>query len=188
MSAILTTAWRLFLLLTILTGCFYPLLMTGIAQFCFPWQANGSMLVEQDQYWGSQWMGQNFVTPNYFWGRPSATANRAYNGLASGGSNLGPTDPALFDSVRKRISERKTGQGPIPADLVLASGSGLDPEISPAAAYYQMVRVANACNIPVAELERLIQTHTQSRVFGLLGEPRVNVLLLNHALDLYKRG
>ncbi len=180
-----TTTWRLFLLLTILTGGFYPWVMTGLAQWCFPWQANGSMLVEQGQSLGSQWIGQSFVTPDYFWGRPSATYHGAYNGLASGGSNLGPSNPALLTNVRARISERQIADLPIPIELVTASGSGLDPDISPAAAYYQMERVATARHMSVAALLRLIQAQTQPRVFGLLGEPRVNILRLNLALDLH---
>ena len=182
-----TSTWRLFALLTLITGVFYPLAITGLAQVLFPWQANGSLLVKQNQTVGSQWIGQSFTSDDYFWGRPSATENNAYNGLASGGSNLATSNPALINGIRARIAERRLLDLPIPVDLVTASASGLDPDISPTAAYYQMNRVAKARQLSVAQVQSLIQTYTQDRSFSLLGEPRVNVLRLNMALDaLYK--
>jgi K+-transporting ATPase ATPase C chain len=174
------TNWRLFVLLTILTGYGYPLLMTGLAQLCFPWQANGSMLSRHGQIVGSRWIGQNFNSEAYFWSRPS---EYAYNGLASGGSNLGPANPKLISQIQARIAQRHFTTFPIPSDLVLASASGLDPEISPAAAYYQMARIAQARHISITQLQTLIQQQIASRTFGFLGEPRVNVLELNLALD-----
>lgn len=180
----LTTTWRLFVLLTLLTGGVYPLLTTVITQGVFPWQANGSMLKMDDCLIGSQFIGQNFTNIAYFWGRPAMTAAEAYNGLTSGGSNLSPANPRLLTSVQARISERRLLSIPIPIDLVTASGSGLDPEISPAAAYYQVERIAMARNMSIEQVQSLIQAHTQPRTFHLLGEPRVNVLALNLALDM----
>ena len=184
----LTTTWRLFLLLTIMTGYVYPLVITGLAQGCFPWQANGSILMEQGQAVGSKWIGQNFTSDDYFWGRPSVTSNGVYNGLASGGSNHGPSNPALLDAMNVRISEHHWVQKPIPVDLVTASGSGLDPEISPEAAYYQMGRVATARQLPIAQVHALILAHTSGRTLHLFGESRVNVLQLNLALDALRGG
>ena len=161
------TAIVLFLVLTILTGLAYPLLVTGIAQAAFPRQANGS----------PELIGQPFAGPRYFWGRPSATG---YN--FSGGSNLGPTNPALIERVRKDV-ERISGKGEVPVDLVTASASGLDPHISPAAALYQVERVAAARGLDPAAVRRLVEKRIEPRTFGVLGEPRVNVLKLNLALD-----
>jgi potassium-transporting ATPase KdpC subunit len=179
----ITTTWRLFLLLTIMTGYVYPLVITGLAQIGFPWQANGSLLKIQDEVVGSKWIGQNFTYDTYFWGRPSATTKGGYNGLASGGSNLGPSNPALMETLYGRISAGHFIQMPIPVDLVTASGSGLDPEISPSAAYYQLARVATARKLPIEQVRTLILDHTSSRTLQFLGEPRVNVLQLNLALD-----
>ncbi len=180
----LTITWRLFVLLTLLTGGVYPLLTMGMSQVCFPWQANGSLLKMDDQLIGSQLIGQNFTKDAYFWGRPPVTIADAYNGLASGGSNLGPTNPQLLTSIQGRISERRLLSIPIPIDLVTASASGLDPEISPAAAYYQTERIAIVRNMSIEQVQSLVQTHIQTRTFHLLGEPRVNVLALNLALDM----
>ncbi|MCX7119540.1 MAG: potassium-transporting ATPase subunit KdpC [Legionellales bacterium] len=184
----LTTTWRLFLLLTIITGYVYPLVITGLAQGVFPWKANGSILLEQGQAVGSKWIGQNFTSDDYFWGRPSVTSNGVYNGLASGGSNLGPSNPVLLDAMNARIAEHHWIQKPIPVDLVTASGSGLDPDISPEAAYYQMERVASARQLSVAQVQALILAHTRGRTLHLFGEPRVNVLQLNLALDALRGG
>ena len=178
-----TSTWRLFTLLTLITGVFYPLAITGLAQILFPWQANGSLVVKQNQTVGSQWIGQSFTSDDYFWGRPSSTKNNAYNGMSSGGSNLATSNPVLINDIRAKITERRLFDLPIPVDLVTASASGLDPDISPNAAYYQMTRVAKARHISVTQVQNLIQTHTQDRSFSLLGEPRVNVLRLNMALD-----
>lgn len=175
-----TTTWRLFLLLTILTGYGYPLMITGLAQITFPWQANGSLLKIQEEVVGSKWIGQHFSNDAYFWGRPSSTN---YNGLASGGSNLGPSNPALIEALYQRISVGHFTQQPIPGDLVTASGSGLDPEVSPSAAYYQSERVAAARHLSVEQVHALILEYTSSRTMQLLGEPRVNILQLNLALD-----
>ena len=175
------------LLSTVLFGFIYPLAITGIAQVLFPKQANGSLIVENGRVAGSTLIGQPFAEPKYFWGRPSATAPFPYNAASSGGSNLGPTNQALLDAVTQRIDElRKADPGntaPIPVDLVTASGSGLDPDISPAAAQYQAARVARVRQLPLEAVTLLIRRHTAGRQFGILGEPRVNVLELNRALD-----
>lgn len=170
---------RLFGLLLLLTGGFYPLVITGFAQLCFPWQANGSMLVNHGIFVGSQWIGQNFTSDAYFWGRPSAMARS----LASGGSNLSLSNPELQATFKTRIAQRHLFKLPIPGDLVMASGSGLDPDISVEAAYYQIDRIAQTRQLSVAQVQRLIQEHIQDRSLGFLGEPRVNVLSLNLALD-----
>jgi K+-transporting ATPase ATPase C chain len=186
MFALLRQAVLIFVALTLITGVAYPLLVTGIAQIVFPHQANGSLIVQHDKVVGSELIGQQFDDPKYFWGRPSATSP-AYNGAASTGSNFGPTNPAQLDAVRDRVeSLRKSHpdqQGPIPVDLVTASGSGLDPHVSPAAAEYQVGRVARARLIDVAAVRNLVVENTEGRTFGILGEPRVNVLQLNLALD-----
>jgi len=185
--ALLRPALTLLILLTVLTGLVYPLAVTGLAQAIFPHQANGSLLERGGKPIGSSLIGQNFTSPKYFWGRPSATAPQAYNGTGSSGSNLGPTNPALIDAAKQRIAALQAADpdnhAPIPVDLVTASGSGLDPEISPAAAQYQLSRVARTRGLQPAEVQALVARYTHGRQFGVLGEPRVNVLELNLALD-----
>jgi potassium-transporting ATPase KdpC subunit len=175
------------LLLTLITGVIYPLVVTVLAQVIFPSQANGSLIVSSGRIAGSALIGQPFDDPKYFWGRLSATSPSPYNAAASSGSNLGPTNPALVDAVKARIDALKAADPsntqPVPIDLVTASGSGLDPHISPAAAYYQAARVVGARGMSQAQVRALIDQHTEGRLFGLLGEARVNVLQLNLALD-----
>ena len=187
MKTLLRPAISLFLLLTVVTGIAYPLVVTGVAKVVFPEQAAGSLIVKDGKPVGSALIGQNFADPKYFWGRPSATSPQPYNGTASGGSNQGPLNPALTDAVKGRIDALKAADPgndkPIPADLVTASGSGLDPHISPAAAEYQAARVAKARGLPLEKLNALIGQHTEGRQWGLFGDPRVNVLALNNALD-----
>jgi K+-transporting ATPase ATPase C chain len=174
-------------LLTVLTGGVYPLLVTGIAQGLFPHQANGSLIEQNGKVVGSELIGQPFSDPKYFWGRHSATGPLPYNAGASTGSNLGPLNPALEEAVKARIDALKASdpanKAPIPVDLVTASGSGLDPHISPAAARWQAPRIARIRGLGEAEVAKLIDSHTQGRQLGLLGEPRVNVLTLNLTLD-----
>jgi len=178
------------LLFTLLTGVFYPLVITGIAQAVFPHQANGSLIVKDGQVVGSQLIGQQFDDPRYFWGRLSATSPYPYNSASSTGSNLGPTNQALVDEVIARIAALKTADptnnSPIPVDLVTSSGSGLDPDISVSAALYQVPRVAKARRLSEDAVRALVNQFTQGRQFGVLGEPRVNVLELNLALDAIK--
>jgi potassium-transporting ATPase KdpC subunit len=174
-------AIRALIVLTLITGVLYPLAVTGIAQVAFRDQANGSLILKEDKVVGSKLIGQPFSDPKYFWSRPSATSPMPYNGASSSGSNLAPTNPALRDAVTERIFKLDTK--PVPADLVTASGSGLDPHISPAAAEYQIPRVAKARGIAEAKLKELVDEHTAGRQLGVLGEPRVNVLELNLALD-----
>lgn len=181
-----TIALRLFVVLSVLTGLLYPLLITGIAQAALPSLANGSLIHRDGQVVGSKLVGQNFDDPKYFWGRISATAPFAYNSAASSGSNLGPTNPALLQQVERRctaLREADPSNGsPIPTDLVTAGGSGLDPHISPAAALYQVSRVARSRGWSEQDVRDLVGQHTSPRQLGL-GEPVVNVLELNLALD-----
>lgn len=182
----LRTAVLIFLVLTVLTGLAYPLLVTCLAQLCFPRQANGSLIERDGRAVGSALIGQPFASPRYFWSRPSATTPFPYDAAASAGSNLGPTNPALLARVAadvERIRRAHPGMGPVPVDLVTASASGLDPHVSPAAAFYQVERVAAARHVDSATVRRLVAEHVEGRTFGLLGEPRVNVLELNLDLD-----
>jgi K+-transporting ATPase ATPase C chain len=176
-----------FLLLTLLTGIAYPLLVTSISQATMADKANGSLIVKDGKSVGSSLIGQSFSDPKYFWGRPSATGPVANNASASSGSNLGPTNPALMDAVKTRVQALRDAdpgnQQAVPVDLVTASASGLDPHISPAAAEYQLARVARVRNLSVDAVRKLVAEHTEGRQFGILGEPRVNVLELNLALD-----
>ena len=177
----------LFALLGVLTGLIYPMAVTGAAKALFPSQAAGSLVVQGGTTVGSSLIGQNFSDPKHFWGRPSATAPQPYNAGASGGSNLGPLNPALADAVKARIEALRAADpgntAPVPVDLVTASASGLDPDISPAAAHYQAGRVARVRGVPIEQINALIEKNTQGALWGLLGESRVNVLALNLALD-----
>ena len=185
----LKPALILLLIFTVLTGIAYPLIVTGIAQVVFPSQANGSLIVQNGKVVGSQLIGQQFDDPKYFWGRLSATSPEPYNAASSSGSNLGPTNPALIQEVQARIDALKkadpTNTAPIPVDLVTSSGSGLDPDISVASALYQVHRVASARGWSDAAVQALVMSHVEGRQFGIFGEPRVNVLELNLALDSY---
>lgn len=187
MWAVFKPALRLLIVLTVLTGVIYPLALTGIAQFVFPAQANGSLVEANGQPVGSRLIGQPFDDPRYFWGRPSATSPFPYNAAASAGSNLGPGSADLRDAVRQRVEDLRAidpgNLAPIPVDLVTASASGLDPDISVAAARYQVPRIARIRGISEEVLFKLIDQHIAGRVLGFLGEPRVNVLALNLALD-----
>jgi potassium-transporting ATPase KdpC subunit len=191
MKATLRPALILFLLLTVLTGVLYPLVVTALAQLLFRSQANGSLIGGSGGgLIGSRLIGQSFSDPKYFWGRPSATTPQPYNGTASGGSNLGPLNPALTDAVKTRIAALRaadpTNSAAVPVDLVTASASGLDPEISVAGALYQAGRVGRQRGLAPARVRALIAAHTEGRLGGVLGEPRVNVLELNLALDALK--
>ncbi len=187
MKTLIRPALSLFALLSIITGMVYPLAVTGIAQALFPAAAHGSLIQKEGKPVGSLLIGQNFTSPQYFWGRPSATAPYPYNATASGGSNLGPLNPALADAVKARIAALKAADPAntqtVPVDLVTTSGSGLDPHISPAAVEYQAARVAKARSLPLEKVKQLVAQHTEQRQWWLFGEPRVNVLALNLALD-----
>jgi K+-transporting ATPase ATPase C chain len=187
MSKTLTQSLLVLLVFTLLTGLVYPLVVTGIATLCCKRQAEGSLVLHDGHLLGSTLFGQPFDQPQYFWSRPSATSPQPYNGASSSGSNLGPTNPAQIDAVKMRVA---TLQGadpdnklPVPVDLVTASASGLDPDISPAAADYQVTRVARARSLDPDKVRALVAAHVQSRQWGVFGEPRVNVLELNLALD-----
>jgi potassium-transporting ATPase KdpC subunit len=190
MNAIIRPAIVLFLIMTVLTGIVYPLVVTGIADLLFRDQAAGSLVMRDGHPVGSRLIGQSFSDPRYFWSRPSATSPQPYNATASSGSNQGPLNPALTDAIKTRIDALKaadpTNTRPIPVDLVTASGSGLDPDISVAAAQYQAARIARVRGLPPAKVLALISSHTQGRWLGFIGEPRVNVLELNLALDALK--
>jgi K+-transporting ATPase ATPase C chain len=177
----------LFLILTsILTGLLYPALITGIAQLLLPWKANGSLVAQNGKRVGSLLIGQSFTDLNYFWGRPSATAAFPYNAANSSGSNLGPSNPILLARVKHHINYLKKNNFspyPIPIDLVTTSGSGLDPEISPAAAFYQVPRIARARGLSPHTVQLLVKNAIKKRFLGILGEPRINVLEINLALD-----
>jgi K+-transporting ATPase ATPase C chain len=189
-NSILRPAISLLVLMTVITGIGYPLGVTGVAKLLFPGQAAGSLIVKDGRPVGSRLIGQPFSDPRYFWSRPSATSPQPYNGLSSGGSNLGPLNPALTDAIKARIAALQaadpTNHAPIPADLVTASASGLDPAISPAAAYYQAGRIARIRHLSPDRVRALIAAHTRGRLLGVIGEPRVNVLELNLALDTVK--
>jgi K+-transporting ATPase ATPase C chain len=187
MKNLIRPALSLFVLLTAITGVAYPLLVTGAAQLAFPAQAAGSVVVKDGKPVGSSLIGQNVTAPKYFWGRPSATAPMPYNGTGSGGSNLGPLNPALVEAVKGRVDALKAADpgntALVPVDLVTASASGLDPHISLAAARYQLTRVARVRGMAPEAVRKLVEHHTEGRMLGFLGEPRVNVLALNLALD-----
>jgi len=187
MFASLLPSLRMLVVLSALTGIVYPLVTWSIAQFAFPSAANGSLIMQNGKAVGSTLIGQPFDDPKYFWSRPSATSPQPYNGGSSSGSNLGPRNPALADAVKDRIKALRDADpgntAAVPADLVTASASGLDPDISIAAADYQVARVAKARGMPVDAVRGLVDKSTQGRTFGILGEPRVNVVSLNLALD-----
>src|SRR5215470_6990960 len=187
MGAQLRPAIVMLVVLSVLTGLVYPAIVTGIAQTLFPRQANGSLIVKDGKVVGSALIGQPFDDPKYFWGRPSATSPFPYNAASSSGSNLSPTNPALVKSVQERVDALRAADpgntAPVPVDLVTASGSGLDPHISPAAALYQVSRVAKARKLEPDAVRALVDRYTEGRQWGFLGEPRVNVLALNLALD-----
>lgn len=187
MISVLRPALVVFAVLTALTGVAYPLVVTGIGQTAFPEQAAGSLILRDGKPVGSALIGQNFSDPKYVWGRPSATGPYPNNATASSGSNQGPLNPALVDAVKGRIEALRAADpgntAQVPVDLVTASASGLDPHISVAAAQYQAARVAKARNLPTAQVQQLIEKDTEGRLFGFLGEPRVNVLQLNLSLD-----
>ncbi|QZA76399.1 potassium-transporting ATPase subunit KdpC [Deefgea tanakiae] len=183
----LRPALVIFTALTLITGVAYPLAVTGIAKVFFPQQAAGSLIEQNGKVVGSSLIGQSFSDTKYFWSRPSATGPMAYNGSASSGSNLGPTNPVLLKAVSDRVAAMKAAHpaqsNPVPLDLVTTSASGLDPHISPAAASYQLERVANARKLSPTQVAQLVSEHTAGKQWGILGEPVVNVLELNLALD-----
>jgi potassium-transporting ATPase KdpC subunit len=186
-TRLIRPAVSLLVLMTVLLGIVYPLVITVVAKLAFPRQAEGSLIYQDGKLIGSTLIGQSFSDPKYIWGRPSATTPQPYNGLASGGSNLGPLNPALLDAVKANAKALHDADPdnhqPIPVDLVSASASGLDPDISPAAAEYQAARVARARHLELGRIEALIKTQQRERLFGLIGERRINVLELNLALD-----
>ena len=187
MKALIRPAVSLFVVLTVVTGVVYPLAVTGVAKAAFPSQAAGSLIVQDGKTVGSSLIGQNFSDPKYFWGRPSATSPMAYNGQGSGGSNQGPLNPALTDAVKGRVDALRAAdpgnKAAVPVDLVTTSASGLDPEISVAAAEYQVPRIARLRHLSPEIVEGIVARHTQGRLFGLLGEQRVNVLDMNLELQ-----
>ena len=187
MKSMIRPAVSLFVVLTAVTGVVYPLAVTGVARAAFPHQAAGSLIVKDGKTVGSSLIGQNFTDPKYFWGRPSATTPMANNGQGSSGSNLGPLNPALTDGIKGRVDALRAAdpgnKAPVPVDLVTASASGLDPEISVAAALYQAPRIARLRGVAPEVVEGVIARHTEGRLFGLLGEPRVNVLEMNLELQ-----
>ena len=187
MGKLLRQSIVMLLLMTVITGVAYPLAATGLAQLIFLQQANGSLIEKNGKPIGSALIGQSFTDAKYFWGRPSATSPNPNNAASSSGSNTGPTNPALIDTIKQRIDALHAvdpgNKAPVPVDLITASGSGLDPEISPAAAQYQLARVAQARQLSTSQVQALVDEYTSGRTLGLLGEPRVNVLKLNLALD-----
>ncbi|MGY4830548.1 potassium-transporting ATPase subunit KdpC [Sphaerotilaceae bacterium SBD11-9] len=187
MKTLIRPAVSLFVVMTLVTGVAYPLLVTGVASIAFPSQAGGSLVLHDGKPVGSTLIGQSFSEPKYFWGRPSATGPMANNAAGSSGSNQGPLNPALVDAVKGRIEALRAADAgnaaPVPVDLVTASASGLDPHISVAAAQYQAARVARARGLAPEAVRALIERHTEGRLLGFIGEPRVNVLALNLALD-----
>jgi potassium-transporting ATPase KdpC subunit len=187
MKVHLRIAAILFILLTIICGLIYPLVVTGIGKVIYPHQVNGSLITDNQKIIGSELIGQNFTDSGHFWGRPSATGTFPYNPMASSGSNLGPLNPALQQAIKDRVAELRkynpADKSPVPIDLVTASASGLDPEISPSAAYFQIDRIAKTRHLSPDFLKQLVNNHMKSKQFGILGEARVNVLKLNLALD-----
>lgn len=187
MKNIIRPALVLFFILTLVTGVAYPLLVTGVAKALFPTQASGSLILRDGKVVGSELIGQSFSDPKHFWGRPSATGPMPYNASASSGSNEGPLNPALLDAVKGRVEALRAADpgnvATVPVDLVTASASGLDPHISVAAARYQAGRVAKARSLPVEKVQALVEAHTETALLGLIGEPQVNVLKLNLAMD-----
>ena len=188
MKTLIRPAVSLFLAMTLVTGVAYPLLVTGAAMIAFPTQAAGSLVVKDGKPVGSLLIGQSFSDPKYFWGRPSATGPSPNNASGSGGSNLGPLNPALAAAVKGRVEALRAADpgntAPVPVDLVTTSASGLDPHISLAAAEYQLARVARARGMAPEAVRRLIERHSEARLLGVLGEPHINVLALNLALDM----
>jgi len=187
MLSFVRPALAIFVVLTLVTGVAYPLAITGLASLLFSQEASGSLVERNGVVVGSRLIGQDFSDPKYFWGRPSATAERPYNALASGGSNQGPLNPALIDAVKGRIEALRAAdphnRALVPVDLVTASASGLDPDISPAAAAFQVARVARVRGVNADEVRKLVVQHTELPTLGFIGAPRVNVLALNMALD-----